>query len=103
MKTILHQLQTIVKNAMELFEFFFSTTYGEMEHFFKKYINNVDKKTSINVSIVDKDNEFLQPNKEKLQTKRICKQITSKNFNSKNLQQRKCCKVEFQRISILSS
>jgi hypothetical protein len=65
-KTILHHLQTIVKNAMELFDNIFSTTNGKMEHFnlFKK--DNVDKKNPINFSIVDKDNEFLQPNKENL-------------------------------------
>jgi arginine deiminase len=37
MKTILYHLQTIVKDAMELFDNIFSTTYVEMEHFkFKK-------------------------------------------------------------------
>jgi hypothetical protein len=51
---------------MELFYNIFSTTNGKMEHFnlFKK--DNVDKKNPINFSIVDKDNEFLQPNKENL-------------------------------------
>ncbi len=68
MKTILHHLQTIVQDAMELFDNIFSTTYGEMEHFNYFLKDNVDKKNSINFSIVDKDNEFLQPNKENLQT-----------------------------------
>ncbi len=31
MKNILNHLQTIVKDAMELFDNIFSTTYGEME------------------------------------------------------------------------
>jgi len=95
MKTILNHLQTIVKDAMELFDNIFSTTYEEMEFFFlKKKKDNVDKKTSKNFCIVDKDNEFLKPNKKK------CKQITSKNFNSKNPQPKKCYNVEFKRISI---
>jgi hypothetical protein len=102
-KTIFYHLQTIVKDAMELFYNIFSTTYGEMEHFNLRNNNNVDKKTSINFSIVDKDNEFLQPNKENLQTNRICKRIIKKNFNSNNLQQRKCYRVELQRISTLNS
>jgi hypothetical protein len=36
MKTILNHLQTIVKDAMELFDNIFSTTYEEMEFFFLK-------------------------------------------------------------------
>jgi len=36
MKTILNHLQTIVKDAMELFDNIFSTTYEEMEFFLKK-------------------------------------------------------------------
>jgi len=88
---------------VKLFDNNFSITYGEIKHYnlFKK--DNVDKKTSIKFSIVDKDNEFLQPNKENLQTNRICKRIIKKNFNSNNLQQRKCYKVELQTISTLSS
>jgi len=44
MKTILHQLQTTFKDAMELFDNIFSTTYGEMEHFNLKKKDNVGKK-----------------------------------------------------------
>jgi len=73
MKTILHQLQTTVKDVMELFDNIFSTTYGEMEHFILFIFKCRQKKTSIKFIIVDKDNEFLQPNKENLQTNRICK------------------------------